>query len=222
APPLAADPKRDAPGRLYAARAAGHDAGRRKADLRRPLFRDGRGPNGCRGSQPRDLSRGAAALSLRQSAWRHPQHPRQGDRRAAGNMPACLASYRLVYRTRESIRAHPWAAIYVPTLLLIACISAVVASRWTDVPVSALLTVSSTYLAWHYTSQAWGMVATFTYLDGNPFNAVERRLVRSSLYILAAWHVVWFFYLGSDRYVDLRPLYVGLSVLSEVGLAMGL
>ena len=102
------------------------------------------------------------------------------------NMPHFLASYRMVYRTRDSIRAHPWSAIYIPLLLLSACIGAVIASRWTDVPVSALLTISSTYLAWHYTSQAWGMIATFTYLDGNPFNALERRLIRSSLYILAA------------------------------------
>jgi hypothetical protein len=138
------------------------------------------------------------------------------------NMPHFLASYRMVYRTKESIRAHPWAAIYVPILLLIGCITAVVASRWTDIPVSALLTISSTYLAWHYTSQAWGMVATFTYLDGNPFNALERKLVRGSLYILAAWHVVWFFYLGYDRYVNLTPLYVGLSILTAVALALGL
>src|SRR5258707_12007300 len=137
------------------------------------------------------------------------------------NMPHFLASYRMVYRTRESIRAHPWAAIYVPILLLIGCSAAVVASRWTDIPVSALLTISSTYLAWHYTSQAWGMVATFTYLDGNPFNALERKLVRGSLYILAAWHVVWFFYLGYDRYVDLTPLYVGLSILTAVAPARG-
>jgi len=138
------------------------------------------------------------------------------------NMPHFLASYRMVYRTPDSIRAHPWAAIYIPTLLLLACVGSVIASRWTDIPVSALLTISSSYLAWHYTSQAWGMVATFTHLDGNPFNVTERRLVRSSLYILAAWHVVWFFYLGYDQFVDLTPLYIGLSVLSGVALAMGL
>jgi hypothetical protein len=138
------------------------------------------------------------------------------------NMPHFLASYRMVYRTRASIRAHPWAAIYVPTILLLGCTAAVVASRWSDIPVSVLLTMSSTYLAWHYTSQAWGMVATFTYLDGNPFNATERKLVRSSLYILAAWHVVWFFYLGYNAMIDLTPLYDGLSVLTAVALAMGL
>jgi len=138
------------------------------------------------------------------------------------NMPHFLASYRMVYRTRESIRAHPWAAIYVPALLLTCCIGAVVASRWTDIPVSALLTISSTYLAWHYTGQAWGMTATFTFLDGNPFNHVERRLVRGSLIILMAWHVVWFYHLGYQQYIDITPLYRALTALSAVALAMGL
>lgn len=138
------------------------------------------------------------------------------------NMPHFLASYRMVYRTRGSIRQHPWAAIYVPTLLLVSCISAVYASRWTDVPISALLTISSTYLAWHYTAQAWGMMATFTHLSGNPFDQRERRLIRASLFILMAWHVVWFFYLGYSKYVDLTPLYVGLSALTALALVMGL
>jgi hypothetical protein len=137
------------------------------------------------------------------------------------NMPHFLASYRMVYRTRASIRAHPWAAIYVPILLLVACIAAVVAARSTDIPVSALLTISSTYLAWHYTGQAWGMTATFTYLDGNPFDQRERRLVRGSLIILMAWHVVWFFHLGYEQYVDLTPLYEALSALTVVAVIMG-
>ncbi|MGH7531364.1 MAG: hypothetical protein ACREMN_13345 [Gemmatimonadales bacterium] len=138
------------------------------------------------------------------------------------NMPHFLASYRMVYRTRASIRAHPWAAIYVPTLLVAACIAAVVASRTTDVPITILLTISSSYLAWHYTGQAWGMMATFTHLDGNAFDARERRLIRASLLILMAWHVVWFFHLGYAQYIDLSPLYYGLSALSAVALGLGL
>lgn len=138
------------------------------------------------------------------------------------NMPHFLASYRMVYRTRETIRAHPWAAIWVPSLLLTACIGAVIASRRTDWPVSALMTLSSSYLAWHYTGQAWGMIATFTYLDGASFEPRERRLVRWSLYILMAWHVVWFFHLGYRDYFDLTPVYEGLSVLTALALAMGL
>src|SRR2546421_9466549 len=66
------------------------------------------------------------------------------------------------------------------------------------------------------------MVATFTYLDGNSFSPLERRLVRGSLFILAAWHIVWFFYLGYGQYVDLKALYIGLSVLTAVALVMGL
>jgi hypothetical protein len=138
------------------------------------------------------------------------------------NMPHFLASYRMVYRTRASIRAHPWAAVYVPTILLSCCLAAVVASQWTDVLVSALLTISSTYLAWHYTGQAWGMIATFTYLDGTSFNPRERRLVRGSLVILMAWHVVWFYHLGYYDYVNLTPVYEGLSLLTAVALVMGL
>jgi len=138
------------------------------------------------------------------------------------NMPHFLASYRMVYRTRGSIKQHPWAAIYVPALLLVGCMVAVYASRWTDVPISALLTISSAYLAWHYTGQAWGMMATFTHLDANPFDQRERRLIRASLFILTAWHVVWFFYLGFSQYVDLTPLYIGLSALTAVALMLGL
>lgn len=137
------------------------------------------------------------------------------------NMPHFLASYRMVYRTRESIRAHPWAAIYVPGILVTCCIAAVVASRWTDVPVSALMTASSSYLAWHYTAQAWGMIAAFTFLDGNSFEPRERRLIRGSLIILMAWHVIWFFHLGYHDYVDLTPVYEGLTVLTAVALVMG-
>lgn len=138
------------------------------------------------------------------------------------NMPHFLASYRMVYRGRDALRAHPWAAIYIPTLLLVGCIAAVISSRSTDVPISVLLTISSTYLAWHYTSQAWGMVATFTQLDRNPLSLLERRLIRGSLFILCAWHVVWFFYLGYSQYVDLTPVYIGLSALTAVALVMGL
>ena len=138
------------------------------------------------------------------------------------NMPHFLASYRMVYRTRASIRAHPWAAIYVPSILLTCCIAAVVAGQWTPAPISALLTISSTYLAWHYTGQAWGMIATFAYLDGASFNPMERRLVRGSLYILMAWHVVWFFHLGYHEYLDLTPLYEVLTGLTAVALVMGL
>jgi hypothetical protein len=137
------------------------------------------------------------------------------------NMPHFLASYRMVYRTRASIRAHPWAAIYVPSVLLICCVAAVVASRRTDLPISALLTIQNGYLAWHYTGQAWGMTATYTYLDRTSFTALERRLVRGALYILLVWHVIWFFNLAFQN-LGLSGVYEAVTLLMAVALAMGL
>jgi len=137
-------------------------------------------------------------------------------------MPHFPASYRMVYRTRASIRAHPWAAIYVPILLVACCIAAIIASQWTPAPISALLTVSSSYLAWHYTGQAWGMIATFTHIAGTPFITLERRLVRGSLVILMAWHVTWFLHNGYRDFVDLSLVYQSISALAAVALVMGL
>src|SRR4051812_13907930 len=34
------------------------------------------------------------------------------------NMPHFMASYRLVYRSRETIMRHKWASIYVPLILV--------------------------------------------------------------------------------------------------------
>jgi hypothetical protein len=136
------------------------------------------------------------------------------------NMPHFLASYRMVYRTRASVREHPWAAVYVPIVLFLCCIGAVIASRRTDVPISALLTIQNAYLAWHYTGQAWGMTATYAYLDGCSFNALERRLVRGALYILLVWHVVWFFHLAYEN-LGLTPLYEAVTLAMAVALALG-
>src|ERR1044072_9368620 len=35
------------------------------------------------------------------------------------NMPHFMASYRLVYRNRETMLKHKWASIYVPSILVI-------------------------------------------------------------------------------------------------------
>src|SRR5436309_9142770 len=67
------------------------------------------------------------------------------------NMPHFMASYRLVYRSREMILRHKWASIYVPTLLLLYIIVAIWEAQYSPVLVIVLITVSSAYLAWHYT-----------------------------------------------------------------------
>ncbi len=140
---------------------------------------------------------------------------------ASVNMPHFLASYRMVYRTRESVRAHSWAAVWVPLALLLACGFAVWAARTTDLWISAILTVQNAYLAVHYTGQAWGMTAAYAFLGGASFSPLERRLVRGGLYVLLAWHVVWFFHHAYDQ-LGLAPLYQAVTVATALALASGL
>jgi len=141
------------------------------------------------------------------------------------NMPHFMASYRLIYRSRDTINAHRWAAIYVPLLLIAYIVFAVWRSQETDLYVSILMTLQGGYLAWHYTGQAWGMMATYVYLDGRSFQPLERRLIRGGLYLLLAWHVAWFFRWGfaQTRFAPLlESLYLIMTVLSSVALAGGI
>ena len=111
------------------------------------------------------------------------------------NMPHFMASYRLVYRSRETILRHKWASIYVPAdsrRLHRRSRSGRRSARrcWSII----LVSVSSAYLAWHYTGQVWGMMASYAYLGGAAFEKTERLLIRTGLRILLAWHVTWFLY----------------------------
>ncbi len=108
------------------------------------------------------------------------------------NMSHFMASYRVVYRDREMIQRHRWAAIWVPLILLGFAALALVEAQDPPILLGAFFVVSSGYLAWHYTGQVWGMMASFAYLEGTGFDQTERRLIRGSLRILLAWHVTWF------------------------------
>jgi len=136
------------------------------------------------------------------------------------NMPHFLASYRMVYRSKEMILRHKWASIYVPLLLGLYIAVAIWQSQYSPAMVTILLAVSSSYLAWHYTGQAWGMMATYAYLDGNPFDATERRLIRGGLRILLAWHVIWFLHYA-DLGFNLALIYKVVTWLTLLGLALG-
>jgi len=132
-----------------------------------------------------------------------------------------MASYRLVYRSRESILRHRWASIYVPGILLLYTVVALWEAQYSPVLVIVLITVSSAYLAWHYTGQVWGMMASYAYLDGVKFEKTERMLVRTSLRILLAWHVTWFLYTQLRDPARVRPAYLLLSVGTLVAFALG-
>jgi hypothetical protein len=142
------------------------------------------------------------------------------------NMPHFMASYRMVYRSREMILRHKWASMYVPAILLVYIVVALWEAQNSPVLVIVLISVASAYLAWHYTGQVWGMMASYAYLEGAKFDDRERLLIRSGLRILLAWHVVWFLYTQLRDPSKVRPVYLLVSagtalafVLGVVGLA---
>lgn len=137
------------------------------------------------------------------------------------NMPHFMASYRLVYRSRESILRHKWATIYVPVILLGYIAVALWEAQTSPVLVIVLVSIGSAYLAWHYTGQTWGMMATYSYLDGRPFTKDERLLIRTGLRILLAWHLSWFLYTQLRDPARVRSVYVVLSLGTSVAFALG-
>jgi len=137
------------------------------------------------------------------------------------NMPHFMASYRIIYRSREMILRHRWASIYVPAILLLYALVAILSAENSRVLVIILISVSSAYLAWHYTGQVWGMMASYAFLEGTGFAKDERTLIRTSLRILLAWHVTWFLYTQLRDPSVVRPLYVLISAGTIVALALG-
>src|SRR4051812_46193740 len=95
---------------------------------------------------------------------------------AVVNYAHFMASYRIVYRDREMILKHRWAAIGVPLILLCFAAIAVATAAQSQLLVVVFFAVASGYLAWHYTGQAWGMMASYAYLGGQRFERVERIL----------------------------------------------
>src|SRR5688500_9814519 len=137
------------------------------------------------------------------------------------NMPHFMASYRLVYRSRETIMRHKWASIYVPAILLVYIVIALWEAQSSPALVIVLISVASAYLAWHYTGQVWGMMASYAYLGGTPFEKIERTLIRTGLRILLAWHVAWFLYTQLANASRVRPLYYAVSAGTLVAFALG-
>jgi hypothetical protein len=139
------------------------------------------------------------------------------------NMPHFMASYRLVYGSRESILRHKWASLYVPGILVAYIVLALweAQAQHSQTLVYILVGVSSIYLAWHYTGQVWGMMATFAHLNGTSFDKRERLLIRTSLRILLAWHVSWFLYTQLRDPSRVRPLYLVISAGTLVAFALG-
>jgi hypothetical protein len=138
------------------------------------------------------------------------------------NMPHFMASYRLVYRDRQTILAHKWASIYVPVILV--AYSAI--ALWQTMNGSpglayVLIFVASVYLAWHYTGQVWGMMASYAFLEQMRFEKSERLLIRIGLRILLAWHVMWVLTLAVRDPSRVRPLYLLVSAATVLAFLLG-
>lgn len=137
------------------------------------------------------------------------------------NMPHFMASYRLIYRSRDMILQHKWASIYVPVILVLYSALALWEAQTSPMLVIVLVSVSSAYLAWHYTGQVWGMMASYAYLNGARFENSERLLIRTGLRILLAWQVTWFLYTQLRDPSAVRPLYLLISAGTVVAFMLG-
>jgi len=110
------------------------------------------------------------------------------------NGPHFLVSYRLLYASKENARRYPWASLWLPLLLVTwGAVSLGLSARNPDWSwgLDALFAVNAVYLSLHYTGQAWGMVSTFSQLEGVRFAPAERTLLRIFLRGMAVWHVHW-------------------------------
>lgn len=115
------------------------------------------------------------------------------------NWPHFMGAYGLLYRPTENMKKYPLAAIYVPLALLLVVVASVVMSGDTagssisvNQDIAYLFWLAAAfYLAWHYTGQAWGMIATFSRLSNLTLTSNERFVIRGGLRSLLVWHVVW-------------------------------
>lgn len=114
------------------------------------------------------------------------------------NWPHFMGAYGLLYRPISNLKKYPFATIYVPLVLLTCLLLALFtaphqASVWeVNQDMSYIIwLVAAFYLAWHYTGQAWGMMATFSRLSGLTLDQRQRWLLRSGLRLLLVWHVIW-------------------------------
>ncbi len=103
-----------------------------------------------------------------------------------------MASYRLLYVSREEILGNRWSAIFVPAALVAIWGVAALDVARAEI-IENLILVSSVYLAWHYTGQAWGMVSAFSRILGVRLSDRERLAIRSGMRILLALHVLFAF-----------------------------
>ena len=115
------------------------------------------------------------------------------------NWPHFLGAYSLLYRSTEQITKYKNATLIVPALLLIVLSLSIIFS---DQEKSGVISINQSiayitwliaafYLAWHYTGQSWGLIASFSHLSNTNWSHQEKKIIYLSIKILIAWHVIW-------------------------------
>jgi hypothetical protein len=105
-----------------------------------------------------------------------------------------MASYALLYSSWEYVRRYRTAAIYLPLALLATGATGLhlAAAPYNEkLIVQGIIITTALYLALHYTGQAWGMMASFSFLRGIKFSSSERSRLRLCLRTMAGWHMGW-------------------------------
>ena len=105
-----------------------------------------------------------------------------------------MASYSLLYSSREYIRRYRTAAVFMPIgLLALGSLG-----LWSTTPphedttiIQGILVITALYLALHYTGQAWGIMASYAYVHGIRFSSYERHILRACLRTMALWQMTW-------------------------------
>ncbi len=142
------------------------------------------------------------------------------------NLPHFLASYRILYRTKESALRHKWASLGVPAILVVYLTFAVQQAETNQLYIGGAMLVAALYLAWHYTGQVWGMMATYAFLAGEPFSNRERTLIRLGLRTLLVWHLSWVLQYPREGEVAQHPvinrIYFAMSCATVLAFALGL
>ncbi|MFK7896418.1 MAG: hypothetical protein AB8G23_11310 [Myxococcota bacterium] len=101
-----------------------------------------------------------------------------------------MVSYRILYVSKAEIFANRWSTLIVPCLLMGLLLFGAISPEQATI-YGWLVLVSSLYLAWHYTGQAWGMVASFGHLHGVRFTNTERLAIRFGMRALLALHLLY-------------------------------
>jgi hypothetical protein len=126
-----------------------------------------------------------------------------------------MASYLLLYSSKENVYRYRAAALYMPIgLMSVGALGLILAAPPYEngVVVQGIMILAALYLALHYTGQAWGMMASYAYLHGIRFEPIERRRLRLCLRTMAVWQMAWS--------LTLAPAFVPTSMAESLNLCM--